>query len=131
MPRDSRAGAAHDNTAVRRARGDALFLASISTFQLNVDYTLFSVLIGVLLGLTVRYWRAPLPFASIIAFLFVSSHYFNSEDFSIYMVRNFFGVLSVTETSDGRFRVLWHGTTGQGSQRIRDDDGNPVSAGRK
>ena len=40
-------------------------------------------------------------------------HYFNSEDFSIYMVRNFFGVLSVTETSDGRFRVLWHGTTGQ------------------
>jgi len=105
----------------------ALFMASISTFQLNVDYTLFSVLIGVLLGLTVRYWRAPLPFASIVAFLFVSNHYFNSEDFSIYMVRNFFGVLSVTETSDGRFRVLWHGTTGQGSQRIRDDDGNPVS----
>src|SRR5215469_18211338 len=29
--------------------------------------------------------------------------------------------------SDGRFRTLWHGTTAQGSQRIRDNEGNPVT----
>ena len=39
-------------------------------------------------------------------------------------MRNFFGVLNVVETDDGRFRVLWHGTTAQGAQRMRDDDGN-------
>jgi hypothetical protein len=105
----------------------AAFLICVTVFELNVDYTLFNVLIGVLLGLTVRFWRAPLPFAAIVAFLFVSSHYFNSTDYSVYTVRNFFGVLTVTETSDGRFRVLWHGTTGQGSQRIRDDADNPVT----
>ncbi len=104
----------------------ALFLISITAFDLNVDFTFFNVLVGALLGLTVRFWRAPLPFAAIIAFLFVSSHYFNAV-VSPYSVRNFFGVLNVTDTSDGRFHVLWHGTTGQGTQRVRDDEGNPVS----
>ena len=42
-------------------------------------------------------------------------------------MRNFFGVLNVMETSDGRFRQLWHGTTAQGSQHVRDDDGKPIT----
>jgi len=63
------------------------------------------VFIGVQVGLTVQFWRAPLPFAAIIAFLVVAGHYFN-EDTSTLMVRNFFGVLDVMETTDGRFRVL-------------------------
>ena len=105
----------------------ALFLIAIPTLELNVNYNFFSVLIGVLFGLSVGYWRAPLPFAAIIAFLFVSTHYFNSSDSIIYTMRNFFGVLSVAETSDGRFRQLWLGTTGQGSERVRDDDGNMVT----
>jgi hypothetical protein len=104
----------------------ALFLIGVTVFDLNFDYSLYSVLFGVVLGLTVRFWRAPLPFAAIIAFLFAASHYYNM-DASAYAVRNFFGVLTVTETSDGRFRVLWHGTTAQGSQRIRDDEGNPAT----
>jgi SAM-dependent methyltransferase len=105
----------------------ALFLIAIPTLELNVDYSFFSVLVGALIGLSIGYWRAPLPFAAIIAFLFVSMHYFNSADSIIYTVRNFFGVLSVAETSDGRFRQLWLGTTGQGSERVRDDEGKPVT----
>jgi SAM-dependent methyltransferase len=42
-------------------------------------------------------------------------------------VRNFFGVLAAAETADGRFRILWHGGIGQGAQRIRDREGNPVT----
>ncbi len=45
----------------------------------------------------------------------------------MYTERNFFGVLSVVETPDGRFRQLWQGITGQGAERIRDRDGNPVT----
>jgi hypothetical protein len=103
----------------------AAMLISVKLFDLNFDYNLFNMLIGVLLGLTAAFWRVPLPFAAIVAFLLFANHYFTAYP-TDYTVRNFFGVLSVTDTSDGRFRVLWHGTTGQGSQRIRDDEGNPV-----
>ena len=40
-------------------------------------------------------------------------------------MRSFFGVHKITETSDGRFRLLTHGTTLHGGQRIR-DEGQPV-----
>jgi hypothetical protein len=104
----------------------ALLVIGATAFDLNFNHNMFYVFIGVLVGLTVQFWRAPLPFAAIIAVLLVAGHYFN-EDTSTFMVRNFFGVLDVMETTDGRFRVLWHGTTAQGAQRIRDDDGNRVT----
>jgi spermidine synthase len=37
--------------------------------------------------------------------------------------RSFFGVNRVAESADGRFRVLMHGTTVHGAERIRNDDG--------
>jgi hypothetical protein len=43
------------------------------------------------------------------------------------MVRSFFGVHNIHETPDGRFRVLSHGSTIHGAQRLRQDDGTPVS----
>lgn len=42
-------------------------------------------------------------------------------------MRSFFGVHKVVESADGRFRILYHGTTIHGAQRIRDDAGNPVT----
>ncbi|CAN7214142.1 fused MFS/spermidine synthase [Bosea sp. LjRoot90] len=43
------------------------------------------------------------------------------------MVRSFFGVHRIAEMQDGRFRVLSHGSTIHGAQRLRQDDGTPVS----
>jgi hypothetical protein len=43
------------------------------------------------------------------------------------MVRSFFGVHRITEMREGRFRVLSHGSTIHGAQRLREDDGAPVS----
>jgi hypothetical protein len=40
--------------------------------------------------------------------------------------RSFFGVHKVTLAQDGHFRVLVHGTTIHGAQRITTDDGQPV-----
>ncbi len=41
--------------------------------------------------------------------------------------RSFYGVLSVTDSANGRFRELTHGTTKHGVQRIREEDGTPIT----
>lgn len=41
-------------------------------------------------------------------------------------VRSFFGVHKVAEVADGKVRILYHGTTIHGAQRVRNDDGTPV-----
>ncbi len=41
--------------------------------------------------------------------------------------RSFFGVHKVIESADGKFRMLYHGTTLHGAQRIRDEAGQPIA----
>jgi hypothetical protein len=103
-----------------------LILIGFTAEVQKLQYSFFSVVTGVLLGLAVQYWRVPLPFAAIIAFIFFADHYYR-ENIRTQTVRNFFGVLSIEESPDRRFRTLWHGTTAQGSQRIRDNEGKSVS----
>jgi spermidine synthase len=40
--------------------------------------------------------------------------------------RSFFGVHKVVDSYDGRFRMLYHGTTSHGAQRLRDETGAPA-----
>jgi len=40
--------------------------------------------------------------------------------------RSYFGVYRVSESNDGQFHVLTHGTTLHGAQRVRDPSGQPV-----
>ena len=95
-------------------------------YDVGFDYRMYLLFVGVLLGLTVYFWRAPLALTAIVGFLFVANTYVN-EPTSVYRVRNFFGVLNVADTYDGRYRVLWHGTTAQGTQQVRDDEGKPLT----
>ena len=73
------------------------------------------------------FWRDPVPFAAIIASVLLAHHFVARSQRHLDSVRSFFGVLKVNETSNGRFRTLSHGTTLHGGQRIRDNDGNPVT----
>jgi hypothetical protein len=41
--------------------------------------------------------------------------------------RSFFGVHKVVESEDGRFRLLYHGTTLHGAMRVRGNDGVPAT----
>lgn len=41
-------------------------------------------------------------------------------------IRSFYGVHRIADTTDGRFRFLFHGTTIHGSERLRRADGMPV-----
>ncbi|WP_083742054.1 fused MFS/spermidine synthase [Bradyrhizobium mercantei] len=45
----------------------------------------------------------------------------------IEQVRSFFGVHRVVEDRSGQFRLLMHGTTLHGAERVRNPDGTPVS----
>ena len=42
-------------------------------------------------------------------------------------VRSFFGVHKIMDVEDGQFRILQHGTTEHGAQRIRDEQGRPMT----
>jgi hypothetical protein len=102
-----------------------LVLVAALAFDLRPEWSVLYVLVGLLIGLTVRFWQAPLPFAAILAVLFIVNLSFR-ESQTIHVVRNFFGVLSVVDSSDGQYRGLWHGTTSQGTQKVRDEDGNRI-----
>src|SRR5262249_47892963 len=126
--RPGRASASSGQSALFGLLGvAALILVALTAFDLRLDGNFVSIFVGVLLGLTVHFWHAPVPFAAIVAFLLIGSHYYFNDTSSNFQVRNFFGVLNAAETPDGRFRILWHGTAAQGAQRIRDEAGNPVS----
>src|SRR5215211_906643 len=105
----------------------AALLTALMSSGVRLGDNVITLFIGALLGLTVYFWRSPLAFAAIIAFVLVLGHYQYNDAINNFVVRNFFGVLAAAETADGRFRVLWHGGIGQGAQRIRDRDGNPVT----
>jgi SAM-dependent methyltransferase len=101
-------------------------LIAIPALSGQADYTLFYLVTGALLGIALQFWRAPLPFAAMLAFVLVANHYF-SEGTEGLFVRNFFGVLKVQDSTDGRYRVLWHDTTAHGAERMRDQDYNLVT----
>jgi len=105
----------------------AVLLTMLMSSGTRLDDNLITLFIGALLGLTMYFWRAPPAFAVIIALVLVLAHYQYNDAVNNFVVRNFFGVLAAAETADGRFRILWHGGIGQGAQRIRDRDGNPVT----
>src|SRR5262249_7500416 len=103
-----------------------LALVLFRAFEVDIDTNVFNWVVAILLMVTVLFWRDPLPFAAIVAFVLFANH-FVIETGGSRSVRSFFGVLKTAETYDGRFRLLSHGTTLHGGQRIRDNDGSPIT----
>lgn len=95
-------------------------------FEQDIDLGTYNIMLGILLIMTVLFWRNPVPFAAIIALVLLAHHHVQ-EGNSALTVRSFFGVLKVNETLNGRFRTLSHGTTLHGGQRLLDNQGNPVT----
>jgi len=88
------------------------------------DYKL--VLAGILL-LALLLQRSTLRFTALIVLAFVFTVQLGPESGKRDFVRSFFGVHKILEVDDGQFRVLQHGTTEHGAQRIRDAYGRPVT----
>ena len=106
-----------------------MLIAAVA-FDLQPGTNLLYVIVGLLIGLTVHFWQKPLSFAAIVAVVFVVNLSFR-ENQTIHLVRNFFGVLSVVDSSNGQYRGLWHGTTSQGTQTCVTTTATRSRAGRK
>jgi hypothetical protein len=104
----------------------AVALMWLSHSEIVIPADRFNWAVGALLVLSVLVWRMPLLFASLVAFVLFANHAAFEQTGAI-SVRSFFGVFKITESSDGRFRLLQHGTTLHGAQHIRDAAGLPVT----
>jgi spermidine synthase len=105
----------------------AVLLLIFSTLvSVTLDEFYFNWIFGALIAAAVLFWRAPLPLAATIAFVLFFNHNVIEQAGAI-SVRSFFGVAKISESPDGRFRLLQHGTTLHGGQRIRDPDGQPTT----
>lgn len=71
-------------------------------------------------------WAAP-KFAALTALALVFTIQYGGDAGKADFVRSFFGVHKVVEEDGGQFRVLQHGTIEHGAQRIRDEEGRPVT----
>ncbi|MCC6779210.1 MAG: fused MFS/spermidine synthase [Hyphomicrobiales bacterium] len=101
-----------------------LVLSAVQPVQL--DESTFNWTMGILLAASALFWRTPLLLASLIGFVLLFNHAV-LEQAGALSVRSFFGVAKVSETSDGQYRLLQHGTTLHGGQRIREADGQPAA----
>jgi hypothetical protein len=83
----------------------------------------------VFLAVALVFSNDPLRFAAMIAITFMFIRVYDTESAGRTSVRSFFGVHKILDVPGGEYRVLMHGTTIHGAQRIRDNSGNPI-AGR-
>jgi len=65
--------------------------------------------------------------AALVAVALALIRFYPSEDGRVETVRSFFGVHKIVTTSDGAYRVLMHGTTIHGAERLKNADGTPVT----
>src|SRR5260370_24203942 len=83
-------------------------LTMLMSSGLKPDDNVITLFIGALLGLTVCFWRAPLAFAAIIAFVLVLGHYQDNDAINKFVVRNFFVALAPAATAHRPVRAPCH-----------------------
>ncbi len=91
-------------------------------------YTYMKWAIGILLVASILISFDSVKYAYVIALCFLTiKAYENIDSRTRYTLRSFFGVHKVNDSYDGRFRVLLHGTTIHGAQRMMTNDFKPYT----
>jgi hypothetical protein len=88
------------------------------------DEKAFNWTIGIMLVIAGFVSREPLPFAAVIAVVFIIGQAYRPDSDLKETMRSFFGVHKITETAD--YRVFLHGTTIHGAERLRTENGEPI-----
>jgi spermidine synthase len=83
-----------------------------------------ALIVGLLLLLVAR---RPARFFGYVVMAFVITELWPTRVTPVETARSFFGVHRVVETSDRTHRLLFHGTTIHGAERVRDAAGRPVT----
>ena len=92
-----------------------------ATFELP-----FQAVSAVLAAAMLLQRHRPMRFFALVLLGFTITAFWRPGLAPIETARSFFGVHKVVETADGKARLLYHGTTIHGAQRLRNDDGTPV-----
>ncbi len=80
----------------------------------------------VILAVALIFAHDPLRFAGLIALTLMFIHVYDTERVGRVSIRSFFGVHKIVDAPGSEYRVLMHGTTIHGAQKVRDADGNPL-----
>ena len=100
----------------------------VTRFQPSATLELpFQVLLALLAAAMLFQRQRPMRFFGLVILSFSVTALWRPGIAPIEAARSFFGVHKVAEVNDGRARLLYHGTTIHGAQRLRNDDGTPVS----
>ena len=128
-------GTLGDRSRFLREAGPALLIAAVIAvaglvYDVRLPFaaaiTFQAALIG-LVALMLLQRRRPARFLGLVLLAFVVTDLWRPGGLArIEIARSFFGVHQVVETADGRYRLLFDGTTLHGAERIREADGMPV-----
>jgi predicted O-methyltransferase YrrM len=86
----------------------------------------FQVLLALLAAAMLFLRQRLMPFFGLVVLSFVTTGLWRPGIAPIETARSFFGVHKVAEVAEGKARILYHGTTIHGAQRLRNDDGTPA-----
>jgi hypothetical protein len=87
----------------------------------------FQVLLALMAAAMLFQRQRPMRFFGLVILSFAVTALWRPGIAPIETARSFFGVHKVAEIADGRARLLYHGTTIHGAQRLRNDDGTPLT----
>jgi hypothetical protein len=93
--------------------------------QLTGNWFVAAVAAPLVLGVLLA--RNVLVLATLVALSLLVVRFHGNESDDRDYIRSFFGVYKIAESEDGLFRVLRHGTTEHGAQRIRNADRTPAT----
>jgi spermidine synthase len=113
----------HAGPMLAAAAGVAIARAAIGSEVPPVADIACKILSVLLVAFIFLRRKQPATVFALVVFAFVFTGAWTPGLERVTTTRSFFGVHQVIDTSDGRFRVLMHGTTIHGAQRLRADDG--------
>jgi hypothetical protein len=111
------------------AAGVALARMAFGNALPDVADIAFKIVTVLLVAFIVLRRKQPAVVFALVVFAFVFTGAWTPGLNRIEMTRSFFGVHQVIDTADGVYRVLMHGTTIHGAERLRGDSGDEL-AGR-
>jgi len=102
-----------------------LAIVARSLFDIRLPGTTayaFQIILVGLAAVMLLQRRRPQRFLALVLLGFVLTGLWQPGFNRVAALRSFFGVHQIIETADGRFRLLYHGTTVHGAERIADTD---------
>jgi hypothetical protein len=101
---------------------------ALTAFRIPVEWmAVFQAVLIAIAALILFRRQQPALMFGLVVLAFVFSALWQPGQSGVETTRSFFGVHKVADTADGKYRLLFHGTTIHGADKIKNGDGTPVS----